>query len=196
MKKDTCFIVFVLDMSGSMNSSRVGAINGFNTFLVDQRKLLGDCIFSLIMFDHEYMPKAMNLPITEVEMLTMDTYMPRGNTALYDAIGRTIESSGAYLAALPEAERPDKVIVAILTDGQENSSRKFDGDQVLAMIKHQQEVYNWEFFFLASEISTQQSPVAMQAGAANNLAYAAGNVGTQSGMSVLSESVTRSRSAK
>ena len=76
--------------------------------------------------------------------------VPRGSTALYDAIGRTINEVGARLAATPEPDRPGKVIVAILTDGQENASTEFSRETIATMISHQQKAYAWEFVFLAA----------------------------------------------
>ena len=63
------------------------------------------------------------------------TYVPRGTTALLDASGRTINTIGERLDKMPEAERPGKVIVSILTDGLENASQEFSRQQVFEMIK-------------------------------------------------------------
>jgi hypothetical protein len=79
---------------------------------------------------------------------------------LLDAIGRTIDEVGKRLAATPESDRPGKVIFAILTDGEENSSRRFTKHQVFDMIRHQQEKYAWEFIFLAAN----QEAIATAAG--------------------------------
>jgi hypothetical protein len=48
------------------------------------------------------------------------------------------------------SQRPDKVLVVILTDGLENASKDFSLKQINQMIQHQQEVYSWEFQFLAA----------------------------------------------
>ena len=57
--------------------------------------------------------------------MTTDEYDPMGMTALLDAIGITIDSVGKRLSETPEDERPEKVIIAITTDGEENSSREY-----------------------------------------------------------------------
>lgn len=49
-----------------------------------------------------------------------------------------------------EAERPERVLVAIWTDGLENSSSDYTRQQIFDMITHQREVYKWEFVFLAA----------------------------------------------
>jgi uncharacterized protein YegL len=149
-------IAFILDRSGSMQSMTHAAIAGFNEFLKAQQGTLDDhgqpipATFTLILFDHEYLPVYNRQDIQTARPLNLDTYVPRGNTALLDAIGRTIDSIGQELAATPEAERPAKVIIAILTDGEENSSRQFSMEDINQRITHQTEKYQWEFMFLGA----------------------------------------------
>ena len=64
--------------------------------------------------------------------------------------GETIDRVGERLNETPEEERPEKVIVSILTDGLENASEEYTYEQVGARIKRQQENYKWEFIFLAA----------------------------------------------
>jgi uncharacterized protein YegL len=149
-------IAFILDRSGSMSSMTHAAIAGFNEFLTAQQNTMDDHgqplagTFSLILFDHEYLPIYDRIPLAEASALTTSTYVPRGNTALLDAIGRTIDDLGQKLAATADAERPTKVIVAILTDGEENSSRRFTIHDISQRITHQSEAYQWEFLFLGA----------------------------------------------
>jgi hypothetical protein len=150
MQTDLTEIAYILDRSGSMSPLVEDAIGGFNTFLANQKALPGRANFSLVLFDHEYVPAYDGVDIQSVPPLTRMTYAPRGTTALLDAVGRTIDQVGARLAATPEAERPSKVIIAIFTDGLENASTDYRPDRIAAMIRHQQEVYAWEFLFLAA----------------------------------------------
>jgi hypothetical protein len=69
---------------------------------------------------------------------------------MLDAIGRTIDSVGERLSDTPEEDRPEKVIVSILTDGLENASKEYTYEQIGSRIKRQKEKYNWEFIFLAA----------------------------------------------
>ena len=143
-------IAFILDRSGSMHAVRDDAIGGFNAFLESQKAMPGEARFTFVLFDHEYETVMFRKDIGEVEPLTAHTYVPRGSTALLDAIGQTVNAIGAQLAALPESERPSKVIVAILTDGMENASKEFTPLQIAEMVKHQQEIYSWEFIYLGA----------------------------------------------
>lgn len=149
-------IAFILDRSGSMSVMTPAAIAGFNEFLVAQQAMTDDhgqlipATFSLILFDHEYLPIHNREDIQTACQLTAETYQPRGNTALLDAIGRTIDYIGDQLAATPEVDRPTKVIIAILTDGEENASRQYSMADINRRITHQTQIYQWEFMFLGA----------------------------------------------
>jgi uncharacterized protein YegL len=125
MNANLCEIGFVLDRSGSMESMRLEAIGGFNAFLASHQKAAGEAKLTLVLFDHEYIVTHDGRPVKEVPALDPRTYVPRGTTALLDASGRTINTIGERLDKMPEAERPGKVIVSILTDGLENASQEF-----------------------------------------------------------------------
>lgn len=145
-------IAFILDRSGSMQSIAETAVTGFNELLTRQQEEHAQTPvrMSLILFNTEYEALFCSVPAPEILRLDMKTYAPDGGTALLDAIGRTIDETGARLASIPEADRPGKVIIAILTDGEENSSRNFTWAQISERIKHQREVYKWEFLFLGA----------------------------------------------
>lgn len=148
MKTD---ITLVLDRSGSMESIADDVVGGLNAFVASQREVEGEASFTLVQFDDEYEVVHDHVPIVDVPPITRRTYVPRGSTALLDAIGRTIVATGARLAMLPEADRPQAVIVAVQTDGQENASREFNREQVFQMIRHQEDKYSWQFVFLAAD---------------------------------------------
>lgn len=143
-------IAYVLDRSGSMNHMTEAAIAGFNEFLQEQLDAPGDANLSLLLFDDGFQNPHSRTRLEDVRPLNTETYFTGGSTALLDAIGMTIEKLGEQLAALPEEERPGKVIVAIFTDGYENASTRFTFDKIQEMITHQRTNYQWEFLFLAA----------------------------------------------
>src|SRR5262245_56259735 len=150
MKADYTHISIVLDRSGSMSSIASDTIGGFNRFLEDQQAVPGQATLTLVQFDYEYEVLYSGVPIAVVQPLTRDTFIPRGTTALLDAIGRTILESGEYLSALSEEQRPAKVIFVILTDGIENASKLYTSSRIHEMIDHQRKFYAWEFVFLGA----------------------------------------------
>lgn len=150
-------IAFLLDSSGSMGSITQETIATFNGFLLSQKNLTDDqggampARFSLVTFDTTAKTIAHRLDLREVLALNEKTYQPSGGTALLDALGDLIDSIGSSIAAMPELERPAKVIVAILTDGEENSSTRFSLRDINQRIAHQTQVYQWEFLYLGAD---------------------------------------------
>lgn len=150
MNKTLTELICIIDRSGSMEHVKQEAIAGINTFLEDQKAVPGDATLTLVRFDTEYEIIHNATPIAQVPPLDETTYQPRGMTALYDAIGRTIDDVGRRLSKTPEADRPAHVIVAILTDGLENASSDYTSDRVRQMIEHQQSVYGWDVIYLGA----------------------------------------------
>jgi len=172
MRDDLAEIVVILDRSGSMSTIRDDTIGSFNTFLEDQKKEPGFANFTLVQFDDKYEVVHNGKTIQEVPALNTETFVPRGSTALLDAIGRTINEVGARLAGMDEAGRPGKVIFSILTDGQENHSSEFTRGKIFEMITHQRETYNWEFIFLSADENGIKDATSIGIGAANVALYA------------------------
>jgi len=197
MKKDYTKIIFIVDRSGSMKTIAKDVIGGYNKFIADQKALkIGTCDVSYYQFDNEYEAVYENTPIDFVKELDEKTFVPRGGTALLDAVGRTIENVGKHLASLSENERPDRVLLVILTDGEENSSRFYNSDRVKQMVQHQQNNYKWEFSYIGANQDAWQTGSSMGIAYASNLTYAANSDGTKSAFSSLSFNVSSYRSSK
>ena len=189
MKNHYSEIAFVLDRSGSMESCREATIGGFNSFLQEQQKTEGLARLTLILFNDEYLVPIDALPVAEILPLSSDSYVPRGSTALLDAIGRTIDELGARLAALSEKDRPLQVIVAILTDGLENSSQDYTWQQIADVIKQQSEQYRWTFLFLGANQDAIATAAQMNIKATNAAAYVADAAGLHASASSLTRKV-------
>jgi uncharacterized protein YegL len=148
----TTEIALILDQSGSMESIKAGTLEGVNAFL-EQQKQENETYpvrFTLTLFSTSPEKRHDSVPVTEIPALDENSYRPAGGTALLDAIGITIDQLGKRLAETPEANRPAKVIIGIMTDGEENSSHDFTWEQISEKIRHQTEVYKWEFLFLGA----------------------------------------------
>lgn len=167
-------ILAVLDVSGSMANIQADAIGGYNTFLADQQAVDGEARMTLALFDHEYQLLYQGKALAEAEPLTAATYVPRGSTALLDAIGRTLNEQGARI----EEERwADKVIVCILTDGQENQSKEFTPLAIKALVT-QAEAKGWTFVFLAANQDAFATAAHYGISAAHTMAFSASAEGT------------------
>jgi hypothetical protein len=147
MRSDLTDITLVVDRSGSMEQVREDAEGGVNSFIAQQAKEPGEALLTLVQFDTEYEFLHKGIPISQVPKYEL---IPRGMTALLDAVGRAINETGERLAKTDEADRPGLVVFVAMTDGLENSSKEFSKDAVKEMIERQQQQYNWHFTFLGA----------------------------------------------
>lgn len=150
MKKGLFEIVCVVDRSGSMGVIQAEVIASLNRFLDEQKAHPGEALLTFVQFDDVYEMTHGSVPIKDVPHFTPQTYQPRGLTALLDAVGQTIDQVGISLSMMAEEKRPEKVLFAIITDGQENASKAYTREKVKAMIAHQTQKYSWDFVFLAA----------------------------------------------
>jgi hypothetical protein len=142
-------IICILDRSGSMSSIMKDSIGGFNTFLQQQRELPDDATITVALFDDKYDLLYDNVNIKEVKDITSEQWFARGVTALYDAVGKTINTDKANIAKMRKKDRPNKVLVCVVTDGWENASKEYTQDQVKTLIKDC-EKNDWNFIYLAA----------------------------------------------
>ena len=145
-------IVFVLDRSGSMGGVESDVIGGFNNLLAKQKRENGECYVTTVLFDDKIRVLHNRKAIREVEPITSREYTIGDTTALYDALGGAVDAQVMLQRRLPNNEKADKVIFAIITDGYENASRKFSAEAVRKMVKFQTEEWGWEFLFLGANI--------------------------------------------
>jgi uncharacterized protein YegL len=187
-------IAFILDRSGSMQSISETAVAGFNELLGQQQKEHAQTPvrMSLVLFNTDYEVPFASVPAPELPRLDMKTYAPDGGTALLDAIGRTIDETGARLAAMPEAERPGKVIIAILTDGEENSSREYSAAHIADLIEAKKE-RGWQFVFLAANQDAIATASALSIDAADALNFTCNEAGTADAFMEMSAKVSEKR---
>jgi hypothetical protein len=176
-----------------MSSVQKPTIDGFNEFLKTQKETPGECVMYYTHFDHEYEIVHNYVPVKDMPELTTETYRPRGNTALMDAIGRTIVKVGEDLAAKSEEERPSQVIFVIQTDGFENASTEYTKDKVSLMIKEQRDNWNWDFMFLGASEAAMHEAQAMGVPMATSLNYSQNAVGTQAAFAASGQNVSSAR---
>ncbi len=195
MKDNYTEIAIILDRSGSMHQTAGDTIGGYNKFIADQKLVPGEAKISLYQFNAVYEPTYEGLDVKEAKDLTAETYRPNGNTALLDAIGKTINSLGTRLKNMPEDARPGKVIVAIITDGEENISQEFTKDVVFELIKQQQDVYKWGFVFLAANQDAIKAGGSFGINAGSTMTYAQTKKGLSATYDSFSGSVAHLRAS-
>ena len=135
-------IIFLIDRSGSMSGSEEDTIGGFNSYIERERNKGFKTKVTTVLFDDKYEVLYKRKDINEIEELTDKQYWVRGLTALYDAIGKTIN--------LLDKEIDNKVLFVIMTDGMENDSREYSKQHITNLI----ESHNWEFIFIGADIDS------------------------------------------
>ncbi len=181
-------VIIVLDRSGSMQQIRGDMEGGLDRFFEEQRKLPGRCTVTLTQFNDHYEVVYAGRDIKDVPKAEL---VPAGNTALLDAIGRTINEVGKRLADMPEADRPGRVLFLIITDGQENASREFKRQDIKRSIEHQAEKYSWQFVYLGANQDSFSEAQMLGISVARN--YVASAAGTSELMASVSKGTERYR---
>ncbi len=139
-------IIVITDRSGSMAKIAPEVIGGYNSFIDEQRKVPGEARVTYTQFDNLYEVVYAGMPLANVPRLNDATFVPRGMTALLDAIGRTLIEQERRIA---EEAWADLVVVCILTDGLENASQEFDAERVRALTARA-ETAGWKFVYLGA----------------------------------------------
>ena len=141
-------ITILLDRSGSMSSIKGAMESGFDEFLSAHREIPTTRL-SLIQFDatQPYDVVYLERPITDAPRLDLH---PRGMTPLNDALCQTIDATGRRLRDKRAEDRPNRVLMLIMTDGLENASKEHTAADVKRRVQTQADRYSWEFVYLGT----------------------------------------------
>ena len=176
MEKKRIYNLVILDASGSMSCIKRQAINGFNetvqTIKAAQAKFEEqDHRVSLVVFNSNEINTIYDrISAGEVKELDDDNYIPDSCTPLYDAIG----NATAYLRKNVKID--DKVLVTIITDGEENSSSEYNGQAIKAVID-ELKGKGWVFAYIGANQDVES--VAATIGINNTMAFQSDEQGTQ-----------------
>ena len=140
-------IIIVLDKSGSMMSMFDSVVKGYQHFLDQIEKSKKLSYITLVLFDKNVDEVFTRKSVDEARDFK---YLPEDGTALYSAIGWTIESVSETQGSLSDVNKASEVLFAIITDGEENSSKNIDKDELREMITIKREVEGWKFVFLGA----------------------------------------------
>lgn len=140
-EKERLDVVFLLDMSGSMQGMEEDTIGGYNGYLDNMKD--SDVKVTTVLFNGGHEMITNGKCIKNVKKLSRKQYIPGGSTALLDAIGDTIK----YM----DEKCSDKVLFIITTDGEENSSRRYTKEDIKKLINIHD---NWEFIYLGADIDS------------------------------------------
>jgi len=195
MQTNLTELVFILDRSGSMGGLESDTIGGFNSMLAKQQAEPGQCRITTVLFDNHYELLHDRIDIKAVSPITSQQYYARGATALFDAIGMTINKIAAVQNQTAKEYRAQKVLFMITTDGRENASKEFNRDKVKALIQRQKEKNNWEFIFLGANIDAVEVADSFGIDANRAQSFHNDSAGIRRNFGTLSKTVTSYRSA-
>lgn len=156
MKKDHTEIAVVIDRSYSMSGKEPQVCKGFTTFLWQQVCAPGTANITVVLFDDQYQVLHSSVLANTVPAMTDKEYYVRGDTALFDALGKTVVELEQRIKRMDALEQPENVIVAITTDGYENSSREWS-EMALHEKLDEKRAEGWQFIWLSANEDDEQA---------------------------------------
>ena len=191
--------LLILDSSGSMRGVCQETINGVNEQLAvikqnqEQYESDQEHFISLVVFgsaEDRIVYKIWKKPCNEVEDITTETYIPFGSTPLFDAIGMGIQGLRNEIKEDLEDDTT-RLSVAIFTDGQENSSEEFTGEDVSALVQELQDTNRWLITFVGCDDNVFEVAASMNISRGNTMRYSRGIEGTTAAFTRMSETYTK-----
>ena len=192
MKKNLTEMIFILDRSGSMSGLEPDTIGGFNSMIDKQRKEEGEALVTTVLFDTRSDVLHDRLPLEQIPRMTDKDYCVGGCTALLDAVGEAVRKTETIHKYAREEDMPEHTLFIITTDGQENSSTKFNYAEVKKMIESAQKK-GWEFLFLGANIDAAAEAARIGISRERSANYAADEAGTRTLFEAVCDTVTSVR---
>ena len=186
-------IICILDRSGSMQSLTEDVIGGYNSFLEKQRKEEGTAEVTTVLFDDKYEKISDAVNLNSAENLTSAIYYARGNTALMDAIGRTITETLGQMERNNICPAKRRVLIMIMTDGLENASTEYSKATVKALIDSTKSEYKWNYVFIGANIDSAAEATSIGIGSRNAMNYAPDSEGVRDSFNRMDEAAKEVR---
>ena len=185
--KTRIFNLIIIDESGSMQSIKKEAIDSVNetiqTIRSAQKKHDDQEHFvSLVTFNDDVKTVYECVPVDEVKELTAENYQPDCCTALYDAMGISLNALRKKVA------EDDKVLVTVVTDGYENASKEYNGKAIKALVD-ELKAKGWVFAYIGANQDVEA--VAATISITNTLKFSATSAGVHGMAGIVSRSRER-----
>ena len=145
-------VLFVIDSSGSMAPKASDVRGGFNSYVSNLGEdMASEYRLTAVTFDTQVTTLFTDVTLNQVPALDTSNYRPGGNTALYDALGVSLSELTSAIRREAKPYGIDKTLVIVMTDGEENSSRRFTKEQINSEIKLREDAGNWTFVYLGAD---------------------------------------------
>lgn len=185
------YVAIILDKSYSMEQVRDATISGYNeeiSVLKNKAKGDGDWYFSFITFNENVDPVLWNQPVSTLQEANRETYVPNGRTAMYDAVGYTIER----LMRETNYNDPNvSYLLIVMSDGLENASRKWTQRALAEKIQELKATERWTITYLGAnqDLSKIQQDLNLYSG--NIMAYTSDVAGTTKAFGMMANATAR-----
>ena len=164
--KPKVLVSFIQDRSGSMQHVWEETLSGFQSYIRNLKSdPEGDYLFSLTTFDTVADQPYVAERLASVDEDILTAYGPRGSTALYDALGATIRETEKSESLV------SKILVVIVTDGYENSSREWSKEKIRSLVNEKSQKANWTFVYLGTQPETWEDAGAINMSMGNTMSY-------------------------
>lgn len=162
MQKHKIYNLIILDESGSMESIKKATITGFNEVVqtiktVDEQYPDQEHFVSLTTFNGVAINQLIQAkPVSELQLLDEKTYQPNASTPLYDAMGFSFQTLLKQMDTCGDYN----VLVTILTDGEENSSKEFNAKAIRDFIEKLKKE-NWTFTYIGANHDVEKTAISL-----------------------------------
>jgi len=148
-KKGKVFISFVLDESGSMSTGQGAVVSGMNEQIQTIKNKFkdsnADVVVSFVKFSDNIISLYEGTTLENLREFESHAYKPNGSTALYDAVGYTLDMMNRMDGINDEG---NSSLLVIITDGEENASRHFNSKQIAERIQSLNNTKRWTITYL------------------------------------------------
>jgi len=151
-KKQQVHNLIILDESGSMESIKPTIIQGFNELVqtiqgIQKQFPEQEHFISLVSFNG-LGQKLLHFidPATKLKQIDDKSYKPDASTPLFDGMGFSINKLKQSL----QGQSGYNVLVTILTDGEENASKEFSGNDIKKLVEELKQ-NRWTFTYIGTD---------------------------------------------
>ncbi len=151
-KKHQVHNLIILDESGSMESIKTTIIQGFNELVqtiqgIEKQFPEQKHFISFVSFNG-LGQKLLHFidPASKLKQIDDKVYKPDASTPLFDAMGFSINKLKQSL----QGQTDYNVLVTILTDGEENASKEFSGNDIKKLVEELKQ-NRWTFTYIGTD---------------------------------------------
>ncbi|SRR5690606_12712570 len=149
--------LIILDESASMDVIKSQIISGFNEVVQSVKNVATrfpeqEHLITFVTFNSAGIKTHLDWePVERLDTISKETFRPAEMTPLYDAMGLSINRIRRVTDSLSKCN----VLVTILTDGEENSSREYTGPMIKQLVDELKEK-NWTFTYIGANHNVEE----------------------------------------